>query len=981
MTRSHEQPATGSIVSPTLIGREREVAALVGLVRQIAAGQGWIALVHGEAGIGKSRLLQESAARTANARYLRVACYELDRRRPYAPLNVLAALLGQPDPHLSPVPVPPAAVPEQGDFENDPQQVAARWTATLRALATAEPVVLIIEDVHWCDAASLDVVGYLAEHVSDMPLLLILTWRDDELHPALVRNLANIERTRLATHLPLEPLDRSGHNALVRALLAGYPAPPTVLDRLYALAGGNPFFTEELVRALLSRRGDPAAAPWERETAERLRLPYTVQATVMERTRFLEPATVDALTRASVIGQRFNYDLLRALTGQSDDRLTRTLQELVNAHLIRELSPDEFIFRHALTREAIYESLLARERRELHRQVVGELERRRDETPDNRLSVELAYHAYAAELWPEAMRYAVDAGRAAQNLFAPAAALAHYTDAILAARRLAQPLPASVYRARGKMLEMLGEFEAARADFEQAAAAAADAGDVVEEAETLLDLGFLWTARDYERAGTYFASGERLARLAGAKPLLAVTLNRIGLWYTHADQPLEGIRRYDEALTIFRDLGDTRALAETLDLRGVTHFMRGDLAAGWESFAEAIDLCRLSGNQPQLAILLLTVAIRGGAMHLDTVPCLTVPAGACQAEVQEAIQIAQDLHLPATEAYARIMLSHIEGWRGACADAEREAEMALRLAESIDHRMWQANALTCLGALRVEFGLGGARDLLERAMTLATDLHSRYMTALVGSYLVRAALGEGDSRRAATLLASLPAPERPPQTLAERLVAAARAEMLLAEGQSSAALDLLDHLEPPEDAAAAPVVPRLAHLRGQCRLALGQAAAATTDLAAAYRAAETTGNRTRAWLIAADYAEALRRQDRVPEALEWNRTAQRVAEELAGEFPGGPLRGRFLEQVARRLRPARPPSNRQKMRHDYDGLTLREREIAALVAQGGTNATIAATLFLSERTVEKHIENIMNKLGYHSRAQIAVWAAGKGLAG
>ena len=189
-------------------------------------------------------------------------------------------------------------------------------------------------------------------------------------------------------------------------------------------------------------------------------------------------------------GRRFDFDLLRRITGRSELDLVRLIKELIGAQLVIEESADQYAFRHALTRQTLYANLLARERQALHRTIAETLEQMRA-APTDRLA-DLAYHYDAAGVWEQALTYAEQAGLHAQASFAPQAAVAQLTRALAAAERLSITPAPHMYQARGRAYETLGQFTLAQADYERALQAARAAGDPAAEWPILVDIGILW---------------------------------------------------------------------------------------------------------------------------------------------------------------------------------------------------------------------------------------------------------------------------------------------------------------------------------------------------------------------------------------------------------------------------------------------------------------------------------------------------------
>lgn len=982
-----------SFICPTMVGRDLPTQALVRLFEQAQNRYGQFALVSGEAGIGKSRLLREFRARVGSVQLLQGNCYELDQSQPYAAfIDMLRPLLPSSDNTRHAVSLQELSRILPGlsaEFTVSPypeierRQLAQTLTRLFSQMSQTNPLVIMIEDLHWCDDASLEYLSYLAPQIANKPILFILTWRSDELTPSLLRCVAEIERTRRAVEFHLTPLSLAETESMMGGILGStHTIDADFLEELHHLTDGNPFFIEEMLRSP-AVVGDkkPRQEIWGRHLLDQLQIPRTVQASVQQRTELLTAAAKQVLTLAAVVGRHFDFLLLTHLTGQGETELLDCLRELITAGLVVEESPDQFAFRHALTRQAVYTSLLARERRTLHRAVAEGIEQLYSGNRRGLRMNDLAHHCYQGELWSQAMVYSIEAGERARQLHAPMSAVEHYTHALLAARHHDAKVSPSLYQARGKMYEMLGEFEAARGDFEQAIEAGRQHQDIAAEAQGLLDLGFLWTARDYDRAGTYFQQAAAMAQSADDHLLLATILNRVGLWHTHAEHPFEGLHHHEDALKIYRQLEDQLGIGETLDLLGVTAFMSGDLWQGWHYFEQAIALCRTNKDRPRLATLLLTSSIRGGALLVET---LVEVSGTQQAGIDqcdEAIQIARDIHLPATEAYARILLAHVLGWQGAFGRALSEAKTALTIAQQIEHRMWQINAQVILGWLHLELlDDATALDYLEQALRQTEGMQSLYLRYLAASVLSRVYVVRHQLQQANQVLNQFITPDLPMQTLAQRLVWTAQAELLLAEDKPEKALSIVDKLiETARNRTETTVIPRLWYLKGQALNALHRTIEAQDVFRAGYDAALVSGSRPIAWRIALELGNLYlaRRNHEAAQAV--FDTVRGMIQQIADELPAGALHDHFYTHAVRCLPHSTLISPQKAAKRTFDGLTQREREVAALIAQGCTNAAIAQALTLSERTIEKHVENIMNKLGVNTRTQIAVWATEKKL--
>src|SRR2546421_4645194 len=463
------------IICPVLIGRAAELTTLRLLVDRARSGKGQIVLLSGEAGIGKSRLAAEAKTYATAQGFLLLQghCFPTDRSCPYAPLlDLLRAYvstssreqvdteMGSLASALSPLlpdllPLPPL------DPEQEKRRLFEALTQCFTGMATKQAALLIVEDLHWSDETSLDFLHYLARRSAASPLLVLLTYRSDEVHPSLSHFLAHLDRERLAQEFALAPLTRSDVSAMLHAIFdlrrSVFMVPPLaqgdLLDAMYTLTEGNPFIIEELLKSLIEA-GDifDEHGRWKRKELRELHIPRSVQDAVQIRTAHLSEGARQVLNLAAVAGRHFDFALLQELTHQDEAQLLQLIKELIAAQLVVEESADQFAFRHALTRQAVSAQLLGRERKALHRKIAETFERLYASTLEAHLAG-LASHFSLAEAWEQALEYGRRAGEQAQALYAPQAATLHFTRALDAASHLSLTPPANLYHARGLVYE------------------------------------------------------------------------------------------------------------------------------------------------------------------------------------------------------------------------------------------------------------------------------------------------------------------------------------------------------------------------------------------------------------------------------------------------------------------------------------------------------------------------------------------------
>ena len=292
---------------------------------------------------------------------------------------------------------------------------------------------------------------------------------------------------------------------MLQTILPGMDSLPAgMLDALYGLTEGNPFFLEEVLKTVLMAEElvwVKDGWPWKR--TDTWRIPRSLQDVIELRLTRVSTDARRVLQLAAVAGRGFDFVLLQQITQHDEASLVELMKEVIAAQLVMEESAEQFAFRHALTQQAIAAGLLARERRALHGTIARTLEQVHAAALDAYLA-DLAYHCSEAELWSSAMEYAKLAAEQAQALSAPHASVEQWSRMMHAAQQLGQAVPPTSYLARGHAYETLGDFEQAKTDYERALLAARQAEDGRLEGQSLLDLGVLWTGRDYQQAGAYF---------------------------------------------------------------------------------------------------------------------------------------------------------------------------------------------------------------------------------------------------------------------------------------------------------------------------------------------------------------------------------------------------------------------------------------------------------------------------------------------
>jgi class 3 adenylate cyclase/tetratricopeptide (TPR) repeat protein len=538
------------------VGRDAELGALRQALERARAGHGQVAAIVGEPGVGKSRLFFEftRSHRTEGWRILESGSVSYGKATAYLPVidllkayfrveerdderdirekitGKLLALDRALEPALSPIltlldtPVDDAAWRALDPPKRRHETVAAVKRLLLRE-SQVQPLVLVFEDLHWIDDATQEFLDSLVESLPGARVLLLVNYRPEYEHRWGGRTYY--------TQLRIDPLSAESAEDLLEALLGVDAALKPLNQLLTERTEGNPFFLEESIRTLVETEvlvGNRGAYRLARRV-EGLQVPATVQALLAARIDRLPPDEKGLLQTAAAIGVDVPFAVLQAIAATSEETLRRGLGHLQAAELLYEaaLFPDlEYRFKHALTHEVAYGSLLRERRRELHGAVGHALEELYAERLTEH-SDKLAHHFMRAEEWDRGVRYSVLAGQRARDAYASAEAASHYRRGLDAARRVNPPLEvasmADLHRRYAGALAALTEYDASIAECQRALELVRHIGDRTREAAILADMS-VTLGRDHraEQAVEFNEQSMTVARDLGNQRLEAVCL-------------------------------------------------------------------------------------------------------------------------------------------------------------------------------------------------------------------------------------------------------------------------------------------------------------------------------------------------------------------------------------------------------------------------------------------------------------------------
>lgn len=772
------------------VGREQELGKMRELIERCSKGEGRLALTRGEAGIGKTRFVNELKDKglLTDFALLFGSCYEETRSIPYFPFREACArfLKVEEDglkhyknlreayrdelrkiiPQIEGVP--------QVEYPPDEYRFFEAVRSLFAEISRERPLFLFLDDLHWADEASLNLLHYLARGVRKERMLICGTFREEELadtggeKSALAQKIDLMARDNLFSSISLGCLSERDISLLIDSLFPDVNVPDDLKELIYSRAEGNPFFAEELLRALedeLSQKGFDAE-----EVAKVLKkaaLPASVSGVIEWRMDRLDEKAKQILACAALLGKEFSFDILLRLAEVNEGHLLDVMDSASKVHLIREdplSGGDRFRFHHSLTADVLYQGMSGPRRRSLHG-MAGEVMESYYGKKKEDVAEELARHFWEGGSYEKAAHYAKIAGDRAMELYGNDEAIDLYTRALQALDRteeapvqeefrfdilngrqmvydilgrresqkadLAQMIRVATRLGDRKRLSdgfmcqsgfhiLAGEYSLAREFAEKALAVKKEIGDRAGEGDALRKLGMVYAdLGENQRALEHHQAALKIQMQIGDKRGEGMTLFSTGIVWYNLGEYQKALGSYEQSLRIFRGIGDRRMEGAALCNIGVGHSLLGDYKEALRCYTAHLDISRKLGDR------------RMEAADLHNIGILKKDSGTYEEALdycQQALEINRETGNRREEGNCLGDIGTIYDVLGYYQQALKYHEEALKIQREIGNKDAEGRELTNLGGVYESLGnYEKALQFQKGALSLGEETGSKYL--------------------------------------------------------------------------------------------------------------------------------------------------------------------------------------------------------------------------------------------------------------
>ncbi len=786
------------------VNREEELNMMLHLFERVRQKEGQVICIGGEAGEGKSRLIYEFKQHIDlnEVAYLESQCISYGKHIPYYPVveilsksfniseldgrgKVRVALeknLKRLDKKLlGSMPILFRLLAVETDAEpsltiSDPEQAKEMTFEALRLLilseSQAKPMVVVFENLQWIDNTSEEFISYLVESIANFPVFLILTYRVGYTHPFGSRSY--LRQISLGRFSELES------NEIIQALIPIHSLPHDFFRLILDKAEGNPLYLEEILKSLTERNiiiKDSTGYKLAKNIKD-IEIPETIQEIVLARVDRLAEPSKRTIQAASVIGREFTLKLL-ARQEELERQLKRYLKQLQKLELVREKSifPEiEYMFKHAVTKDVIYGSLLLRHRKKLHRKIAEAIESLYPTNTDDYLEM-LAYHYFHSDATDKSIAYLFKAGEKAKAIYANAESIQYFQKALELMARFdgsRDQDKKDAHRHLADLYDLIGDYPQA---IQHYAAEINFVSSSLEKTESLRKIGMIWEKKgdlaealkfymealdlinqkeypleagrifmnvgwlhnrngDYEKAMDFCTRALEIFRKEKSDYETALALDNLAVIHEFRGQWNQAKRCNKEGIQLMEKLGDQRKLGSFYISLGLLNWKKGKLDKSKSYFQKSIELMEAIGN---------TLGIASSYLHLGRVYISESELDKAFAYLEKSLSIFQKMGIKSKLCQNYTALAEAYLKKEDLKTAKEYCETAMKIAIEAPYPFDQAKIHSILGQINAREN-GSAEEHFPRSLDIFKSLGRRYEMALVMEHLGMAKMSKGQKR-------------------------------------------------------------------------------------------------------------------------------------------------------------------------------------------------------------------------------------------
>ena len=790
-----------NLIIPTveIIGRSSELSILEELIESVNSFGGEAVCISGETGVGKTRLFQEISFVKFSKKSMSVGSNlsATTRSIPYYPFReILRSLIYMQNEQyfeqlsriyqIELAKIIPEILRKPVEENRDVLMVDKfRLFEGVRKFLELQiedgPLFIFVDNIHWADENSYELLHYLVRAFRDKPVLFILVYRIEEIqHSAFQDVMHSMARENLIKKIVLEPLDKQQVTQMISSIIDSRP-PLKLTEYIYRETGGNPFFIEELLKSLKS---DGAlnwnGSEWKFDKNSVKTIPFSVEGVIERKLEILGSETYSLLEQASVIGREFSFSFLHEVTRINEGQLFDLLDEILEIRLLSERDGEHYCFSEDIIREIIYNRMSKTRMSRFHYKVGEKLLSLNSENIE-KVVEELSYHFYKSGDHEKTVRYSIIAGDRARAAYASRDAIRFYTWAIecLESSKKTDTGPelSECLRSRAFVYNLLGENDHAVADLEKAILYSERTGNPGERAASLIEISKVYKdislydkavksaenalriyrkeknirgeassltriavgkrmLREYQVSIEYFQRSLEIVRKHSLHEIEINALNGMGSSYTGMGEYEKALKLYDESMNLSKQIGDKAGHIATLVNTGNINYYRGNFTGAIEFYRRAMSIIKDIGNR------------RSEAITCNNLGCICTLMGDysnAQKYLNNSLEKYRETGDRVNEAGCFLNLGEMHARQGNIKKSIDLIENAVRIYEETPDRDGLTKSFIRKGKAFLENNdFHNARDCFSKADEILKDFKSRFLSATLQTAIITLHLEEGD---------------------------------------------------------------------------------------------------------------------------------------------------------------------------------------------------------------------------------------------